>query len=122
MVIYESVREIIAPPYFSQLFFTIKRLFHCIQNRTHKKRRSNKIKEEKKPTNCVNKNTHTKKKIPIKMAKAILLLSALCIVALANFAHCHPEVVDVEGKVYCDTCRVQFETKLSENLEGTKFF
>ncbi|KAK4344577.1 hypothetical protein RND71_034753 [Anisodus tanguticus] len=52
------------------------------------------------------------------MAKAIVLLSALCIVALANFAHCHPEVFDVEGKVYCDTCRVQFETKLSQNLEG----
>ncbi|KAK6777118.1 hypothetical protein RDI58_023835 [Solanum bulbocastanum] len=52
------------------------------------------------------------------MAKAILLLSALCIVALANFAHCHSEVFNVEGKVYCDTCRVQFETKLSENLGG----
>ncbi|OIS99019.1 anther-specific protein lat52 [Nicotiana attenuata] len=55
------------------------------------------------------------------MAKAIVLLSALCIVALANFAHCHPQVFDVEGKVYCDTCRVQFETKLSENVEGTKY-
>ncbi|CAN4087361.1 unnamed protein product [Withania somnifera] len=52
------------------------------------------------------------------MAKAIMLLSALCIVALANFAHCNAEVFDVEGKVYCDTCRFEFETKLSENIEG----
>ncbi|CAN4117679.1 unnamed protein product [Withania somnifera] len=50
------------------------------------------------------------------MAKAIMLLSALCIVALVNFANA--EVFDVEGKVYCDTCRIQFETRISENIEG----
>ncbi|PHU04163.1 Anther-specific protein LAT52 [Capsicum chinense] len=53
------------------------------------------------------------------MAKAIMLLSALCIVALANFANCHhPETFDVEGMVYCDTCRVRFVTNKSELIEG----
>lgn len=57
------------------------------------------------------------------MAKAIMLLSALCIVALANFANCHhPETFDVEGMVYCDTCRVRFVTNKSEIIEGTMFF
>ncbi|MCE3049212.1 Anther-specific protein lat52 [Datura stramonium] len=53
------------------------------------------------------------------MAKAILVLSALCcILAFANFAQCN-EHFKVEGSVYCDTCRVQFQTRLSEYIEGT---
>ncbi|KAK4363979.1 hypothetical protein RND71_015337 [Anisodus tanguticus] len=42
------------------------------------------------------------------MAKAIVLLSALCIVTLANFAHCNPEVFDVEGK--CRNITTETET------------
>ncbi|TMX00693.1 hypothetical protein EJD97_000313 [Solanum chilense] len=54
------------------------------------------------------------------MAKAILVLSALCsILAFANFAQCQ-EAFKVEGTVYCDTCRVQFQTRISEYIEGAK--
>ncbi|KAA8523991.1 hypothetical protein F0562_010578 [Nyssa sinensis] len=53
------------------------------------------------------------------MAKgAVLVASALCILAFAGFAHCHDEVFTVEGKVYCDTCRLQFVTKFSQFLAG----
>lgn len=53
------------------------------------------------------------------MAKAIALVSALCIVALvATVAHAHNQVFNVEGDVYCDPCRVQFQTELSEKLPG----
>merc|ERR1711925_55598 len=54
-----------------------------------------------------------------KMAKAVSLVSVLCILAFATVAHCHaPEVFNVEGDVYCDPCRVQFETKLSHKIAG----
>ncbi|GFZ07552.1 hypothetical protein Acr_19g0004890 [Actinidia rufa] len=54
------------------------------------------------------------------MAKAVALIaaSALCVLALASLAQCHNEVFTVEGKVYCDTCRVLFETKVSEYIAG----
>ncbi|KAL2552186.1 Pollen Ole e 1 allergen and extensin family protein [Forsythia ovata] len=53
------------------------------------------------------------------MAKAVALGSVFCILALATLAHCHaPEVFDVEGNVYCDPCRVLFETKLSHKIAG----
>lgn len=47
-----------------------------------------------------------------------VLLSALCVLAVANFAFADSEVFDVEGKVFCDTCRLGFVTSLSENVEG----
>ncbi|KAF8409039.1 hypothetical protein HHK36_005111 [Tetracentron sinense] len=49
----------------------------------------------------------------------LLLATALCFFSLLGFAHCHSNLF-VEGKVYCDTCRVQFETKLSKYLPGAK--
>ncbi|MCD9643539.1 Anther-specific protein lat52 [Datura stramonium] len=52
------------------------------------------------------------------MAKAIVLLSALCVLAIANFAAADFEVFDVEGKVFCDTCRLGFVTSLSDTIEG----
>lgn len=52
------------------------------------------------------------------MAKAIVLLSALCVLAIANFAVAEPEVFDVEGRVFCDTCRLGFATSLSEAIQG----
>lgn len=52
------------------------------------------------------------------MAKAIILLSALCVLAVANFAVADFEIFDVEGKVFCDTCRLGFVTSLSNTLEG----
>ncbi|XP_059282936.1 anther-specific protein LAT52-like [Lycium ferocissimum] len=52
------------------------------------------------------------------MAKAIVLLSALCLLAIANFAVADFEIFDVEGKVFCDTCRLGFVTSLSDTIEG----
>merc|ERR1711974_78040 len=65
--------------------------------------------------------THSKrretKKRGTKMAKVVVL--AFCILAFATVARCHaPEVFNVEGDVYCDPCRVQFETKLSHKIAG----
>ncbi|XP_075503195.1 anther-specific protein LAT52-like [Primulina tabacum] len=56
------------------------------------------------------------------MAKAVALISAFCIIAFAAAtAHAHSqEVFNVEGDVYCDPCRVQFQTKLSQRLPGAK--
>ncbi|PIN20868.1 hypothetical protein CDL12_06425 [Handroanthus impetiginosus] len=51
------------------------------------------------------------------MAKAVALVSALCILAMASITHSH-KVFKVEGEVYCDPCRVQFKTELSEKLPG----
>ncbi|XP_019176847.1 PREDICTED: anther-specific protein LAT52-like [Ipomoea nil] len=51
------------------------------------------------------------------MARAVALISAFCILALAGIAHCAPEKFNVVGKVYCDTCRVQFETRISQSIK-----
>ncbi|KAE8663450.1 Anther-specific protein LAT52 [Hibiscus syriacus] len=54
------------------------------------------------------------------MAKASLMalvLKAVCISCLSSFALA-AEKLNVVGKVYCDTCRVEFETKLSEPISG----
>ncbi|XP_010277041.1 PREDICTED: anther-specific protein LAT52 [Nelumbo nucifera] len=48
-----------------------------------------------------------------------LLAAALCFLSLAGFVHCDEQFF-VQGKVYCDTCRTQFETKLSEPISGAK--
>ncbi|KAK6154280.1 hypothetical protein DH2020_008528 [Rehmannia glutinosa] len=52
------------------------------------------------------------------MAKAVALVSALCILAIAAVAHGHQQSFNVEGDVYCDPCRVQFETELAQRLTG----
>ncbi|XP_019176533.1 PREDICTED: anther-specific protein LAT52-like [Ipomoea nil] len=55
------------------------------------------------------------------MAKATIALvsAAICFLAFAGFAAGKPgEKFTVEGRVYCDNCRVQFETKISESLKG----
>ncbi|KAL4627103.1 hypothetical protein ACB092_05G143500 [Castanea dentata] len=52
------------------------------------------------------------------MAKSIIsLASALCFLSLLGFAHCQ-SLFSVEGKVYCDTCRIQFVTRVSEYMQG----
>ncbi|THG19024.1 hypothetical protein TEA_008762 [Camellia sinensis var. sinensis] len=53
------------------------------------------------------------------MAKAVALL-ALCVLAFATIAQSHEEVFNVEGKVYCDTCRVMFPTRVTQYLEGAE--
>ncbi|CAA0816039.1 Pollen Ole e 1 allergen and extensin family protein [Striga hermonthica] len=53
------------------------------------------------------------------MAKVIGLVFALFVLAFATIAQCHKqEVFTVEGDVYCDPCRVQFQNPLSEKLAG----
>ncbi|KAK7306550.1 hypothetical protein VNO77_44498 [Canavalia gladiata] len=47
----------------------------------------------------------------------IILASALCFLSFLGSAYAK-ERFFVEGSVYCDTCRIQFLTKLSEFLEG----
>ncbi|QCD76850.1 Pollen allergen Ole e 1 family [Vigna unguiculata] len=53
------------------------------------------------------------------MAKSsvIVLASALCFLSFLG-STCAKDRFFVEGVVYCDTCRVQFLTKMSEFLEG----
>ncbi|KAK9268795.1 hypothetical protein L1049_000559 [Liquidambar formosana] len=50
---------------------------------------------------------------------AAVVAAALCLASLLSIAHCSDHFF-VEGKVYCDTCRVQFETKLSEYMPGAR--
>lgn len=54
------------------------------------------------------------------MAKALAIVSALFILAaMAGSGSCHPgETFTVTGKVYCDPCRLKFETRISENIAG----
>ncbi|XP_059663938.1 olee1-like protein [Cornus florida] len=59
------------------------------------------------------------------MAKAVeLVASALCLLALSGLVHGNDKNKDsrftIEGKVFCDPCRVQFITKLSQFLEGAE--
>ncbi|XP_073053840.1 anther-specific protein LAT52-like [Primulina eburnea] len=54
-----------------------------------------------------------------KMAKVVALVSAICItLAISTIAHGHDQVFNIEGDVYCDPCRVQFQTTLSQKLPG----
>ncbi|TYK10008.1 olee1-like protein [Cucumis melo var. makuwa] len=46
----------------------------------------------------------------------IILISALCFVSLFYLASSKDQFF-VEGKVYCDTCRVQFFTKVSATVK-----
>ncbi|KAK2638788.1 hypothetical protein Ddye_026583 [Dipteronia dyeriana] len=51
----------------------------------------------------------------------LVAAAALCMAALINVAEARREKdtsLYVEGKVYCDTCRVQFETPVSEFIVG----
>ncbi|GLU22862.1 hypothetical protein SLE2022_389050 [Rubroshorea leprosula] len=50
----------------------------------------------------------------------LFLASALCVLSLA-VAHGNPiPRFYVEGKVYCDTCRAQFVTRISDYMAGAK--
>ncbi|KAA8519664.1 hypothetical protein F0562_013891 [Nyssa sinensis] len=49
-----------------------------------------------------------------------LFASALCLFSLLAFAHSKDSHFLVEGEVYCDTCRSQFITRLSETMPGAK--
>ncbi|KAJ4821902.1 hypothetical protein Tsubulata_032190 [Turnera subulata] len=54
-------------------------------------------------------------------AIAALVATALCFSSLLISANAKKsDTLFVEGRVYCDTCRVEFQTKLSEPLGGVK--
>ncbi|MCH4805157.1 pollen Ole e 1 allergen/extensin family protein, partial [Pasteurella multocida] len=58
------------------------------------------------------------------MAKSIftlvsLILSAFCFSSVLGTTQ-NAEQFFVEGKIYCDPCRLEFETKLSQSLSGVK--
>uniref|UniRef100_A0A7N0U2D5 Uncharacterized protein n=1 Tax=Kalanchoe fedtschenkoi TaxID=63787 RepID=A0A7N0U2D5_KALFE len=55
------------------------------------------------------------------MAKGaiLLLLSAVCLLSLVGTAVADQHFF-VEGQVYCDTCRAQFVTRVSENMPDVK--
>ncbi|KAK9146247.1 hypothetical protein Sjap_006150 [Stephania japonica] len=48
-----------------------------------------------------------------------LIARVLCLLALFGYAHC-ADFFYVEGKVYCDTCRIAFETSVSEFIPGSR--
>ena len=53
----------------------------------------------------------------------VFFVSALCLSSLAGKAMADADDFDsfkIQGSVYCDTCRVQFVTRLSKFLEGAK--
>ncbi|PON41366.1 Pollen allergen Ole e 1 family [Parasponia andersonii] len=55
------------------------------------------------------------------MAKSVIIFaSALCFLSLLGFAYCETPRLFVEGKVYCDTCRTQFVTRVTEYMKGAK--
>ncbi|CAF1919385.1 unnamed protein product [Brassica oleracea var. botrytis] len=54
---------------------------------------------------------------------SFLVVSTVCLSSLAGFAAADADDFDlfqIQGSVYCDTCRVQFVTRLSKFLEGAK--
>ncbi|CAK9148139.1 unnamed protein product [Ilex paraguariensis] len=51
---------------------------------------------------------------------AILFTTALCFFSLIGIVQCRDAHFFVEGQVYCDPCRAQFMTRLSEFMPGAK--
>lgn len=53
------------------------------------------------------------------LPRAIIIVtaSALCFFTLLHDVHGESQFF-VEGKVYCDTCRAQFITKISDYVKG----
>ncbi|GMI63591.1 hypothetical protein like AT4G18596 [Hibiscus trionum] len=53
-----------------------------------------------------------------KVSQFALVSLAICLSSLLGLAVAAEEKFIVEGKVYCDTCRVEFETKISQPIKG----
>ncbi|KAG6588217.1 hypothetical protein SDJN03_16782, partial [Cucurbita argyrosperma subsp. sororia] len=51
---------------------------------------------------------------------AIILLSALFFLSILHVSVSKKDHFVVEGKVYCDTCRIQFFTRVSKWMHGAK--
>lgn len=57
------------------------------------------------------------------MAKSTIpLVFTLCFLSFLGSAYSKSDRFFVEGVVYCDTCRTQFITRLTEFIEGTRIF
>ncbi|KAM7263205.1 hypothetical protein ACFE04_000888 [Oxalis oulophora] len=53
------------------------------------------------------------------MAKVVILLaSAVCFLSLIGFTHCTDAHFFIEGQVYCDTCNIEFVTRVSKFISG----
>jgi hypothetical protein len=50
---------------------------------------------------------------------AAFVATALCFSSVLISAYA-ADYLDVEGKVYCDTCRVEFQTKISDAIPGKR--
>ncbi|KAL9257782.1 Pollen allergen Che a 1-like protein [Drosera capensis] len=50
----------------------------------------------------------------------VMIASLVYFLSLISFSQCHDDRFFVEGQVYCDTCRAEFVTRLTEFLEGAK--
>ncbi|KAI9085937.1 hypothetical protein K1719_032014 [Acacia pycnantha] len=50
----------------------------------------------------------------------ILIVSVLCFSALLGFAHGDSNTYNIQGRIYCDPCRLQQETRTSIPLKGVK--
>ncbi|KAG6594549.1 hypothetical protein SDJN03_11102, partial [Cucurbita argyrosperma subsp. sororia] len=55
-----------------------------------------------------------------KSSAAIILLSALCFLSFLDVTLSEKDRFFVDGRVYCDTCRIQIITRISTFLEGAK--
>lgn len=53
-------------------------------------------------------------------SQAIIFFAVALFLALFEIAHCTDPHFYVEGRVYCDTCRIQFVTKASTYIPGAK--
>ncbi|GMJ13840.1 hypothetical protein like AT1G29140 [Hibiscus trionum] len=53
-----------------------------------------------------------------KVWQTALVSLTICLSSLLCLVEATQDKFIVEGKVYCDTCRVEFETKLSEPIKG----
>nr|Q29W25.1 RecName: Full=Pollen allergen Cro s 1; AltName: Allergen=Cro s 1; Flags: Precursor [Crocus sativus]AAX93750.1 pollen allergen Cro s 1 [Crocus sativus] len=53
-----------------------------------------------------------------KCQAVFLLVGALCVLSLAGVANAAENHFKVQGMVYCDTCRIQFMTRVSTIMEG----
>ncbi|XP_057537240.1 pollen allergen Che a 1-like [Amaranthus tricolor] len=55
----------------------------------------------------------------VKSEGVFLLVAALCVLSLAGVADAlHYNHFQVQGTVYCDTCRIQFISRVSTMMEG----
>ncbi|GAB2228453.1 hypothetical protein Droror1_Dr00010292 [Drosera rotundifolia] len=53
-------------------------------------------------------------------SQTLVIVATLSFVSLVGISQCDTDHFFVEGQVYCDTCRAEFITRVTEYLEGAK--